>query len=103
MKAFYLPKVTEFIESLDNDLTDKIVSLVEVLRENNGLLSNIDSKSLGKGLFELRLVGIVNIRIFYCFHKDTIYLLHGIIKKTQKTPKREIDFARKIKDIVVRL
>src|SRR3989344_6053752 len=103
MKAFYLPKVTKFIESLDNELTDKIISLVEILKENNGLLNTIDSKSLGKGLFELRLMGSVNIRIFYCFHRDTIYLLHGIIKKTRKTPKREIEFARKIKKVVEQL
>ncbi|MFH0804478.1 MAG: type II toxin-antitoxin system RelE/ParE family toxin [Candidatus Zambryskibacteria bacterium] len=103
MKAFYLPKVTKFIESLGNDLTGKIVSLVDVLKEKNGLLSTLDSKSLGRGLFELRLASSVNIRIFFCFHRDTIYLLHGIIKKTQKTPKREIEFARKMKDMIVQL
>ena len=103
MKVFYLPKVAKFIESLGDDLIDKISSLIEVLGENNGQLGNVDSKSLGNGLFELRLVGSINIRIFYCFHKETIYLLHGIIKKTQKIPKREIDFARKMKNIVARL
>ncbi len=100
MKAFYLPKTTKFIESLSNDLIDKIISLVDVLKENKGLLGNIDSKSLGRGLFELRIVGPVNIRIFYCFHGDTVYLLHGIIKKTQKIPKKEIEFARKMKKVI---
>lgn len=71
--------------------------------ENNGSLGNLDSKSLRKGLFELRLIGSVNTRIFYCFHKDTIYLLHAIIKKTQRTPIREIEFARKMKKIVGQL
>ena len=103
MKVSYLPKVTKFIESLSNDLVDKIVSLVDVLEEKNGLLNTLNSKSFGKGLFELRPVGSVNIRVFYCFHKDTIYLLHGIIKKTRKTPKREIEFARKIKKVVEQL
>lgn len=103
MKVFYLPKIAKFIESLDNDLKDKTLSFVDVLKENNGLLGSPDSKSLGRGLFELKIISSISLRIFYCFHKDAIYLLHGIVKKSQKIPKREIDFARKMKDIVARL
>lgn len=51
------------------------------------------SKSLGEGLFELR---VRSTRIFYCFRPGrVIVLLHGFSKKTQKTPVREIDIARR--------
>jgi phage-related protein len=49
------------------------------------------SKSLGDGLFELR---VKSSRIFYCFRPGgVIVLLHGFSKKSQKTPQREIDTA----------
>lgn len=51
------------------------------------------SKSLGGGLFELR---IRSRRILYCFRpRSIIVLLHGFTKKTQKAPQREIDIALK--------
>jgi len=51
------------------------------------------SKSLGKGLFELR---IKSSRIFYCFKAEgIIVLLHPFSKKSQKTPQRELEIAQK--------
>ena len=51
------------------------------------------SKSLGGGLFELRVKAS---RIFYCFKPGgVIVLLHGFIKKSQKTPRREMEIAQK--------
>ncbi|MCD8213465.1 MAG: type II toxin-antitoxin system RelE/ParE family toxin [Campylobacter sp.] len=50
---------------------------------------------MGKGLFELRVKGNDGIvRLFYVFQKDKkIYILHGFVKKTQKTPKKELEIA----------
>lgn len=55
------------------------------------------SKFLGDGLWELRVKSGNNIlRIIYIFLKGKkIILLHGFIKKTQKTPVRELDIAKK--------
>jgi len=51
------------------------------------------SKSLGNGLFELRVKAC---RIFYCFKPGgVIVLLHGFMKKSQKTPRREMAIAQK--------
>ncbi|QTA85710.1 type II toxin-antitoxin system RelE/ParE family toxin [Desulfonema magnum] len=36
-------------------------------------------------------------RIMFTIYKDVIVLLHGIIKKSQKTPKKDIDIAEKRK------
>lgn len=53
------------------------------------------TKSLGGGLFELRIKAQEGIsRIFYCVvRKNTIFMLHGFIKKTQKIPKKELKIA----------
>lgn len=53
-------------------------------------------KSLGGGLWEVRSRLDNRIaRIFFIFVDSTIILLHGFIKKTQKTPTREIELAKK--------
>lgn len=56
-------------------------------------------KSLGEGLWEVRsnLPGSKIGRTMFFMHKKNIILLHGFIKKTQKTPTREINLARKRK------
>jgi phage-related protein len=52
--------------------------------------------AFGSGLFELRLKGVEGIaRVFFCtLVKQEIVMLHSFIKKSQKTPDREIKFAR---------
>ncbi len=52
---------------------------------------------LGKGLYEVRtnLQGDRIARVFFCFHAEKMVLLHGIIKKSQKTPKKDLDLARR--------
>jgi phage-related protein len=55
------------------------------------------SRSLGKGLWEIRS-GISNgriTRVIFCVADDKMVLLHGFIKKTQKTPKADLDLALK--------
>ena len=56
-------------------------------------------RPLGDGLWEVRsaLTGNRIARVFFCFAGDRILALHGIIKKTQKTPASDLDLARKRK------
>ena len=51
-----------------------------------------------KGLFEIRIEYESNIyRIFCCFDRDNLVVLfNGFQKKTQNTPKKEIEKAAKI-------
>jgi len=53
-------------------------------------------RQLGKGLYEIRtnLDGKIS-RVFFCLHAGEIILLHGIIKKSQKIPKNELETAKK--------
>jgi len=56
--------------------------------------------SLGNGLWEVRSRFDDSIaRVIFHFDDKKIILLHGFIKKTQKTPKQELDLARKRKSI----
>jgi phage-related protein len=52
---------------------------------------------LGLGLWEVRSSLTSNriARVIFTLHDDRMWLLHGFIKKTQKTPDSEIDIARK--------
>jgi len=52
------------------------------------------------GLYEIRIEFQSNIyRIFCCFDiGNLVVLFNGFQKKTQKTPKKEIDLALKLKD-----
>jgi phage-related protein len=34
-------------------------------------------------------------RLLFCVHDGQIFIVHGFIKKTQKTPQDEIDLAQK--------
>lgn len=53
-----------------------------------------------EGLYEIRVQQGNNIfRIFCCFDEgNVIVLFNGFIKKTQKTPKNEIELAERLKE-----
>ena len=60
----------------------------------------IDSIKTQENLYELRPGGD---RIFFCcIMKTTFVLLHGFVKKTQKTPPNEIERACRERDAVLR-
>lgn len=56
-------------------------------------------RSLGKGLYEIRSdISRRRItRVIFCVVEEKMVLLHGFIKKTQKTPKADLDLALKRK------
>ena len=56
-------------------------------------------RSLGEGLWEVRsdLPSQRIARVLFCIVDGQMILLHGFIKKTQKTPKRDLDLARERK------
>ena len=53
------------------------------------------TKAVGEGLFDLRLKGAEGIaRVFYCTVMNRrIVMLHSFIKKTERTPKRDLVLA----------
>lgn len=59
-------------------------------------------RSLGRGLWEVRCdISSGRIaRILFCVRDGQMGLLHGFVKKTQKTPQQDIDLAlRRMKEL----
>lgn len=54
-------------------------------------------RPMGGGLWEVRtnLPNGTIARVLFCAHEGEMILLHGFIKKTQKTPQADLDLARK--------
>lgn len=52
-------------------------------------------RPMGDGLFEVRTNLPQNkiARVLFCFYEGKMILLHGFIKKSQKTPKHQLDLA----------
>ena len=93
----FYPGVLENIEAMPDGLSGKFAAYFEVMQDVGGDLGMPRTRPLGDRLFELRAKANGNIgRILFCYEKGrVIVLLSAFVKKQQKTPKREIDLARK--------
>ena len=87
------------------DQPDKVQEKIEYVFSVVRNVQNVPKKFLEHitgtdGLYEIRIEFESNIyRIFCCFDKGRLVVLfNGFQKKTQKTPKNEIDLALKLKD-----
>ncbi len=91
--------VKDFLESLDIKMRAKAIHELKILQQFGPSLREPHSKSINNGIFELRIkIGSDISRIFYFFRiGNKIILTNGFIKKTNKTPKGEIDKAIKYK------
>jgi phage-related protein len=97
MDIILLGSVETFLSSLTEKEVAKVIRTIELLEEFGNDLSMPHSKHMSDGLLELRIRGSREVRIFYCFHKNTAVLLHAYIKKTQKTLDKELARARTAK------
>lgn len=87
----------EFLLSLDTKMRAKMLRTIEMLKVNGNRLREPESKSLDDGIMELRAkVGSDISRVLYFFVVgQKVILTNGFIKKTQKTPKSEIERAKR--------
>lgn len=94
---YYSEDVRLEIAAMPVGIRAAYVRLTEMLQEFGLDLRMPHSRAMGGRLFELRPRGKEGIaRVFYCTMVDRrIVVLHSFIKKTQETPKRELDVARK--------
>jgi Phage-related protein len=88
--------VEEFLLSLDKKMRAKILGIMGILQEKGNQLREPYSKHLEDGIFEIRgKVGTDISRVLYFFYYEgKIIITNGFVKKTQKTPKSEIDKAK---------
>ena len=94
---YYSEDVRLEIEALPVGIRASYARLTELLEEFGLELRMPHSRAMGGGLFELRPRGREGIaRVFYCTKVGRkIIILHSFIKKTNETPKREMDIARR--------
>lgn len=73
---------------------------IKLLKENGNTLREPDSKNISNGIFELRAKIGTNISrvLYFFFVGNKAVLTNGFIKKSQKTPIKEIEKAQKYKD-----
>ena len=90
--------VREWIKSLDD--ADRRTVGKDVQKVEFGWPIGLSvCKPLSNGLWEVRshLPSGRIARVIFCIADGTMVLLHGFIKKTQKTPRRDLDLALKRK------
>jgi phage-related protein len=94
---YYSDSVAEEIVTLPDTLAARYVVLTRRMVAVGPNLGAPHTETFGDGLFELRLKGQEGIaRVFFCaLVGRRIMMLHSFIKKSQKTPLREIEVARK--------
>ena len=99
---YYSQTVQEQILKLPDTLAARYVVLTRRMQAIGPNLGEPHTKAMGDGLFELRLKGAEGIaRVFYCTPiGKRIVMLHSFVKKTDRTPLRELDVARsRLKEI----
>jgi phage-related protein len=94
--VYYDDSVQEAILALPPGLQARYVHLTERMLAFGPDLGMPHTRAMGKGLFELRLKGKEGIgRVFFCHRPNRrIMMLHAFVKKSAKTPGKELKVAR---------
>ena len=87
--------IYDFIKGLDKNTKGRILRVLDMLEDFGlNLGGKFVKKIKGTNLWELRIFGEKSVRIIYIAQQyHTFLLLHGFIKKTQKTPDKELKIA----------
>ncbi|MDJ0731223.1 MAG: type II toxin-antitoxin system RelE/ParE family toxin [Crocosphaera sp.] len=95
--TFYNEKVEQEIMNFPPGILANFLHIAEMIEEFGPMIGKPYTASMGAGLFEIRAKGKEGIgRSFYCTLKGReIIILHSFIKKSQKTPKKELELAKK--------
>ena len=95
--TFYSEKVEQETLNFPPGILANFLHIAEMIEEFGVTIGKPYVASMGGGLFEIRAKGKEGIgRSFYCIVKGReIVILHSFIKKSQKTPKKELNLAKK--------
>jgi len=97
-EVLFLEEVVDFIESLDQKTQEKVLENIRIstLQNNPQLFKKLD-----KDIWEFRtLYSKKQIRLLAFWdrqQRSLVICTHGFIKKTQKTPPKELSKAKKIR------
>jgi len=93
-------RVNEFIDSLPVVVKAECIQIMELLIKEGHNLRMPYTKKIHSKIWELRIRGKIQIRIFYYIKDQQAHLLHIFIKKSNKTPKKELSTAiKRIREI----
>ena len=94
--SYFSEEVQEDILNLPATLQARYITLTQRIIEFGPHLGLPHTGAFGGGLFELRLKGAEGIaRVFFCtMVGQEIVMLHSFIKKSQKTPDKELKVAK---------
>lgn len=99
-KRGYYP-VLDFIHSLDSKTQSKVFKTIDMLEAFGPFIKPPYMKKLLPRLYELRIKSQVAIRVFYSPIDRAYHLVHAFLKKTQKTPAKELKIAvDRVKDLI---
>lgn len=95
---------TEVYDQLDRGLKEKMIARLKFLADTvPPIMNDRISEKLKDNLFELKISrGNDNIRLFFFYFKKHIVITHGFLKKTRRTPQREIERAEHLRDRFIR-
>lgn len=97
---FYQNHFIDFYKELNPKVKEKVKYVLELIKQVKRVPEKFLAPMTGyEGLFEIRIEYQSNIfRVFCCFDQgQLIVLFNGFQKKSQKTPKTEIERAMKLK------
>ena len=94
--TFLSRRIEDEILALPAGFVARFVRYAERMETFGPDLGMPHTRAMGDGLFELRLKAAEGIaRVFYCtLIGHRIVFLHQFIKKTDKTPRKELEIAR---------
>lgn len=89
----------DFFDAQTEKVQEKIDYTLEILQTMERVPSKF-FKHLEDGIYEIRVKQGSNIFRIFSFFDDgkLVILLHGFQKKTQKTPRKEIERAKKLRN-----
>ena len=93
---FFNESVEEAILAMPPKLHARMLKLMELIEKHGANLGAPHTECMGDGLFEIRAKAQEGIgRSIYCYMKGRhIIVLHAFIKKSNKTPKSDLDLAK---------
>lgn len=93
---YHTEAVESFVLGLPDGLLARYLRLTDLMLKFGAKLGMPHTRAMSDGLFELRIKGKEGIaRVFYCtLVGQRIVMLHGFIKKSEKTPSKELKLAR---------
>ena len=95
--TFYSASLEEQVLELPAGFVARFLRYAERMEIHGPDLGMPHTRAMGDGLFELRVKATEGLaRIFYCtLVGRNIVILHQFIKKSEKTPRKELEIARR--------